>query len=152
MEGKTYVYIVYKCEGSYDDYWEHAVKAFYSEEKAKQLAKELDEKHEEIIKYPLEDYDHVEIIQELDGIQQHVSELPEFDEENPYSYDEYEKYNQWEEEYEKKFHKKYYEEIIKKDKYKNLSFDDFMKFIQWYDYYQFKDYKACKIEKVEIEK
>jgi undecaprenyl diphosphate synthase len=66
MEDKTYVYIVYECEGSYEDYWEHAVKGFYSEEKAKQFAKELDDKHEELTKYPLEDYDHVEFMQELD--------------------------------------------------------------------------------------
>lgn len=151
MEDKTYVYIVYECEGSYEDYWEHAVKGFYSEEKAKQFAKELDDKHEELTKYPLEEYDHVEFMQELDEIQWSVSELPDFDKENPYDYSDQENYNRWREEDEKKYNKKCYETLIKIEKYKNLSFDDFMKFIQWYDYYQLKQYNSSKVEKVEIE-
>lgn len=152
MEDKTYVYIVYECEGSYDDYWEHAVKAFYSEEKANQYATLLDKEHDRNVKFPLSEYDEYDFISKIDEIEWEVSELPEFnDQMNPYPYSDQENYNKYNEECEKRFREKCYNEIIKQDEFKTLTFEDYMKYNYWFDTYRYKDYKTSKVERVEIE-
>ena len=70
---------------------------------------------------------------------------------NPYPYSDQENYNKYNEECEKRFREKCYNEIIKQDEFKTLSFEDYMKYNYWFDTYRYKDYKTSKVEKVEIE-
>lgn len=138
---KKYVYLVIEREGTYEDYWEHIVKAFTDKDKAEKMAEEIDKIHEEMVKFPI-DCDRYDFLAfEDDCLYTLDEEHPEFDENNNWSDEDLNRYLTL-----------LHQEMMSRDDYPNVTLEQVKQVWKWQsDGMGYKEYHKTKVKEVELE-